>query len=615
MSEDRLSATGHQPPRRFECLLLLFALLPLGLFAYLGQFSRLMSDDYCAIAVGREMGAWQGTLYWFNNWAGSYANFFLKSAIAPLDELLPRYTPIAIIIIWTLGAFWLAGSVLKGLELRPRRLGAIVMALALVTASLNAFYSPQSFYWFAASTHYALPLALLTVYLALCAHVLLRGADVRVVRYAFASALLCFCTAGASEIFVAFQLTLMTLCLLPIVVIWRRGNMRSLVIVVGAGWIATLVGFLLQVMSPGLAARAAVDAAQFGHAIRDASDLFVVTLGQTFQRVGHPPAFAGFMLLFCISFLVVRFSYRPQPSTSELRSARLAIREIWIGLVFQLLWIPLLWTHVSDDPRFFGRFSAAYLLVVALNLLLIVGFLVAIQRRDRLDQWLRETPTANLKVISLVLFIVALLFALTQARGIHYRAASFLFTSAISLLYLGTGQLHTAAKTSQFRRLHSLSLFALVIALISLAAIVFTALLGRGFVDARILAPASFTLVFPGLLWGALYGIALGQMARLANTGSILPVRLCLTLAVLITLGIVIGNVTLIPSFQRYAGEWDARHQQILSLRDAGHRSVAVAPLEFDLADYVGVTTLGRDPSNRCALRYYDLDAIAVIEP
>ncbi len=615
MSEDRSRGIRHQPPRRFECLLLLFALLPLGLFAYLGQFSRLMSDDYCAIAVGREMGAWQGTLYWFNNWAGSYANFFLKSVIAPLDELLPRYTPIAIIIIWTLGAFWLASLVLKGLGFRPRRLGAIVIACALVTASLNAFYSPQSYYWFAASTHYALPLALLTVYLALCAHVLLRSADARVVRYAFAGALLCFCTAGASEIFVAFQLTVMSLFLLPIVVFWRRGEMRRLAIVVGAGWIATLVGFLLQVMSPGLAARAAVDAARFGHAIRDASDLLAATLGQTFQLVGHPPAFAGFMLLFCISFLVLRFSHRPQPETSELRSTRLAIRELWIGLVFQLLWIPLLWTHVSDDLRFYGRFSATYLLVVALNLILIIGFLVAIQQRDRLDRWLSEAPTANLMVISLVLFIVALLFALTQVRSIHYRAASFLFTSAISLLYVGTGQLDTATKISQIRRLLCSSLFALVIALVSLAAIVFTALIGRGFVDARILAPAAYALVFPGLLWGALYGIALGQIAGLANTGSILPVRFCLTLAVLITLGIVIGNARLIPSFQQYAREWDARHQQILSLRDAGHPSIAVAPLEFDLADYVGVTTLGRDPSNRCALGYYDLAAIEVIEP
>lgn len=615
MSIDRTSGTKEQPPTRFERLALLITLLPLGLFAYLGQFSRLMSDDYCAIAVGRDMGAWQGMRFWYNSWAGSYANFFLKSAVAPLEEMLPRVTPIAIIIIWLLGAFWLGSLLMKGLGSRPSRLGALVIASALVTASINAFYSPQSYFWFAASTHYALPLALLTVYLALCAHVLLGGGNARAGRCAFAGALICFCTAGASEIFVAFQLTLMSLVLLPIVVLWRRRKMRRFVIVVGAGWMATLVGFLLQVMSPGLAVRAAVDGARFGRAIRDASDLLSGTLGQTFQLVGHPPAFAGFMFLFGIAFLVLRFCYRPQASTSELRSTRLALREIWFGLLFQLLWLPMLWTHVSEARHFFGRFSSAYLLVVVINLILIVAYLLTIQQRHRLAQWLRQAQTAKLMGISLILVIVALLFALTQARSIHFRAASFLFTSAICLLYVGTGQLNHAAKLPQIRQLYRFSLCALAIALFSLAAIVFTALIGRGFVDARILAPASFTLVFPGLLLGALYGIALRQIAGSAKRGARLPVRICLTLVLVIALGIVIGGGNLIPSLQRYALEWDARHQRILSLRAGDQRSVAVAPLAFDLADYIGVTTLGRDPSNRCALRYYDLDAIAVIGP
>ena len=116
MSENRSKELQDRPLQVVEWWVVLFALLPLGLFAYLGQFSRLMSDDYCAIAVGRELGAWQGTLYWFNNWAGSYANFFLKSALAPLDILLPRFTPTVIVIVWMLGA------VLAG-RLRFKRIG------------------------------------------------------------------------------------------------------------------------------------------------------------------------------------------------------------------------------------------------------------------------------------------------------------------------------------------------------------------------------------------------------------------------------------------------------------------------------------------------------------
>ena len=615
MSENRSKELRDRPLQVVEWLVLLFALLPLGLFANLGQFSRLMSDDYCAIAVGQELGTWQGTVYWFNNWAGSYANFFLKSALAPLDILLPRLTPTVIVIVWMLGAFWLAGSVLSALGFRQRKLGAIVIASSLVAASVNAFYSPQSFYWFAASTHYALPLALLSVYLGICANVWRRRAGDRAVRWAIAGAILCFITAGASEIFVAFQLTFVTVCLLPIIAFWRRRMVQGLAIVLGAGWLATLVGFLLQVNSPGLATRAAVDADRFGHAIRNVSDLATATLSQTFQLLGHPPVFAGFMLLFGMSFLVVRLSNRPQPSVSGLGSPRLAIREIWIGLVFQMLWNPLLWTHVSDEARFFGRFSADFLLVVAINLILIVGLLIAIQQSARLNRWLSERPTANQNIVNLILLIVVLLFALTQVRSIHFRAAGFLFTSALSLLYVGIGQLCAVVDDPLVRRLRWLSLFALAVAVLSLAAIVFTAIFGRGFVDARILAPASFLLVAPGLLCGGLYGFAFGHIRQSTHFGAGFPVRLCLTLVVSITLGIVIANARLIPSFQSYAREWDTRHQKIVSLRESGHQAVEVSPLDFDLARYVKVTTLGSDPTNRCALRYYDLLAIVVIEP
>ena len=615
MSAGRADRIKQQPQRLFERLALLLALLPLGLFAYLGQFSRLMSDDYCAIATGRELGAWQGTLYWYNSWAGSYANFFLKSALAPLDGLLPRYTPLAIILIWTLGAFWLGKGLLQGLGIPQRRLGGLLIACALVTASVNAFYSPQSFFWYAASTHYALPTALLTLYLGLCMHALLPGAEARLGRCIFLGAMLCFGSAGASEIFVVFQLTALTLCLLAVFAYWlaRVGKMRSLVMLVGAGWLATLVGFLLQVRSPGLAARAAADAERFGYAIRDLSGLLSGTLGQTFQLIGHPRAFAGFMLLFAIAFLVLRLSYRQRPPASALSPARLAKREIWIGLVFQLLWIPLLWAHVSDAPRFFGRFSGSYMLVVALNAGLIVSFALALRQRQRLNQWLRADAAASLQAISLILLIVTLLFALTQLRGIHYRAAGFLFTSAICLLYVGIAQLDVASLPPAARQLHRLALFALVLAVLSLAAIVFTALFGRGFVDARILAPAAFMLIGPGLLLGALYGVALSPFAPKSSPGLMLPTRLCLTLALLIVFGIALGNATLLPSFQAYARDWDLRHQRILALRAGGQRSLEVAPLEFDLADYVGVTRLDRDPSNRCALQYYDLDAISVV--
>ena len=69
------------------------ALLLLLLFAYLGHFSRLMSDDYCTLAVGRDLGPWQGMLHWFNTHSSSYTNFFLQGVLAPLDTAMPIITP------------------------------------------------------------------------------------------------------------------------------------------------------------------------------------------------------------------------------------------------------------------------------------------------------------------------------------------------------------------------------------------------------------------------------------------------------------------------------------------------------------------------------------------
>lgn len=588
------------------------SILPLMLFAYLGQFSRLMSDDYCAIAVGQELGAWEGMRYWYHSWAGSYANFLFKSAIAPLDTSVPAITPAIIVLIWLIGAVWLIVLALNSLQIDKRRwIIAVIVAAALVTASINAIFSPQSFYWFAASTHYTLPLALLTIYFALCLWIVRRQTRARIWLAAITGAVICFLAAGASEIFVAFQLTFVTLSLIPMIVIWRSTREPGLLLVGGAGWLATIIGFWLQINSPGLANRAAADDAMLGHALRNLPKLLEGTLGNFFKFAGHPPAFAGFMLLFAVTLLVARYGYQP-PSTPGKQSPGLATRCLALGLLFQLLWMPQLWAHVSDEARYLGRFSEGYALVVGINALLTLGFVIALWQRHRLDRELINRPALVLRFHEAILTIVALLFVMTQLRSIHDRAAAFLFSSAIALLLIGAFQLSKAHCDQQALRLRQFSLYSFAVALISTAAIVFTALYGRGFVDARILSPASFVLVLTGLVCGATYGMALERTCHSSQSSSRFTSRLSMTVVLIISTGILLGNARLIPGFQRYAQDWDARHQRIVAMRDSGQLAIEVAPLAFDLANYVEVTTLGDDPSNRCALRYYGIDSLTV---
>ena len=614
-SESQDDAT-LQPARTVRWIALALAVLPLLLFAYLGQFSRLMSDDYCAIAVGQELGAWQGMVYWFSNWAGSYANFFFKSAIAPLDTLVPALTPAIIVGFWWLAGAWLVAQILAQLQFASSRNGlAVLIAAGLVAASINAFYSPQSFYWFAASTHYTLPLTLLTAFIGMIVWTARSHTPTRTVSVALAGATLCFVSAGSSEIFVAFQLSFLTLCLLPLLAFKRIGHWHKLAWLIGASWLVTLVAWVLQLSSPGLAIRATEDAALFGRALRSPAQLFSTTRDVTFEFLGHPEAFAGFMLLFGLGFLSTRFQNRAQFQDRVAPANCITMRPLLFGLAFQVFWIPLLWTHTSFQAQFLGRFSVAFLSVVAVNLLLVIAFLLLIWQRDRVTRVLGLRSDSMAIIVGATLVCLFACFAMTQIRNINYRATAYLFTTAISFLVLLSMLPAAADEQPSARRVKWFSQYSLVVALVSLAAIVFAALFGRGFVDGRILAPASFLLVLPGLLWGIYLGISFASFMVDGSSKTRLVEAVLFVSSIAVTIGMFLGHASLIPDFQAYSRDWDDRHQEILFQRESGQSVIVVSPLRFDMAEYVDITTLAHEPANRCARRYYGIDSITVIEP
>ena len=605
-----------RPARTVRWIVLALPALPLLLFVYLGQFSRLMSDDYCAIAVGQELGAWQGMVYWFSNWAGSYTNFFFKSAIAPLDTLVPVLTPALIVGLWWLAGAWLVAQILAQLQITSSRSGlAVLIAAGLVAASINAFYSPQSFYWFAASTHYTLPLTLLTAFIGMIVWTARSHTPARTVSIGLAGATLCFVSAGASEIFVAFQLSFLTLCLLLLLAFRRIGHWHKLAWLIGASWLATLIALLVQLSSPGLAIRAIEDAALFGRALRSPGQLFSTTRDATLEFLGHPEAFAGFMMLFGLGFLSTRFHNRAQFPDREAPSQLITVRPLLFGMAFQIFWIPLLWTHTSIQAQFLGRFSVAFLSVVAVNLLLIIAFLLLIWQRDRVTRVLSRRSDSMAIIVATTLVCLVACFALTQIRNINYRATAYLFTTAISFLALLSMLPAAADEQPLARRVKWFSLYSLLVALVSLAAIVFAALFGRGFVDGRILAPASFLLVVPGLLWGIYLGISVRSLPGPGSAKTRLLETILAALTIAVTIGMFTGHASLIPDFQAYSRDWDDRHQEILFQRENGKSAIVVSPLRFDMAQYVNITTLAHDPANRCARRYYGIDSITVIEP
>ena len=588
----------------FQTLMIALALTPALLYVYLGQFSRLKSDDYCAVALGQELGAWDYMTHKLDTWAGSYANWFFKGALAPLDILAVRIMPALIVILWLVGLFWLVDEGLACLGInRSRRPLALAIAALGVAGAISSSYVPQTFYWYAASTHYTLPSALLTIYLALTVRLAKRT---RLPAWGLmAGGALYFITAGASEMFLVFQLTFLLCCLL-VSLAWRRPAYAR---IFSVGWLASLVGLMLQLNAPGVAVRAAWMEERYEP---DRSLLTVLfrTFDKTLEAVAPPQIFAGFVLLLAVSLLVMLFACRPQKIPKTLKSVELVPSALWLCLIFQTLWLPLLWSHVSDAPQFLGRFSPRYMVVIALNLIFILGFAVLLWQRGRINAYLQKRENGLRLFCNGLLLIFVFLFALTQLGGIYYRTASWLLMTALMFLGLLCWQLSSLLPGAKTRKIGLLALILLVMGLVCTAAIVGAAVFGRGFAIPRILAPGAYLLTLSGLAWGFFLGWLVKHLP--SRYGQAWMKMGGLAMSLIIVLDIVLGQAALVPDFQRYAQEWDARHLDIIAQRDRGQAVIETAPLSYDLVEHARLPTMTRDPTNRCAKLYYSVDSIVV---
>ena len=237
-------------------VLVALLMVPVGLYAYLGQFSRIIADDFNLMTVGRALGPWGSMLYWRNTFNGSYSHYYLHGLLAPFDTLVPRIMPTIFIAIWLFGLACIVCQILTVLQIQRDRLPVSVAVAALtVTAAINAFHSTQSFLWYAASTRYALPLAALSIYLAALLKGVLHLRGVRdLTLAAVASAVASLVIAGFSEMHLVFQLSLFTFGLGFAFVLMDKTRRNGTIVLLGAGWIATVLSLALQWTVPGVCA-------------------------------------------------------------------------------------------------------------------------------------------------------------------------------------------------------------------------------------------------------------------------------------------------------------------------------------------------------------------------
>ena len=218
----------------------------------------------------------------------------------------------------------------------------------------------------------------------------------------------------------------------------------------------------------------------------------------------------------------------------------------------------------------------------------------------------------NLTLVSAALLAAFIfLVALTQARSIDARASTYLFVSALAMLCVLAILWQASAPIALTRKLALVAISTPIIAWITIAALVCATFVGHGFTSNRIMVGSAFLQVISGMFWGVYLGFLLKssglphsnkpEWQRLLAAGS-------LALVFIIGAGIFLGHLRLVPDLQTYAREWDERHEAIIAQRESGKTQIEVAPLSFDLANYIGMGSL------RSAEQFYDVESIIEID-
>ena len=580
--------------KRLQWLLVLLALAPALLFAYTGQFSRLIRTDDCFIHEAQTMGAWQAASYWLNEKGGRYSGFLFIGIAASLDTLLPQITPAVMMALWLVGWYWLVVQGLAFLKIGDsRRTLSIAVAACAVAAANNALYTWQLRYWFVAAAIHTLPIVLFTIYTALMVWMAPRlRKNIPSLAGIIAGGALCFLIAGFSESQVVYQLIFLAFCLLMSFALLEPSVRYPYVRVFGVSWLAALGSLLVQLTATGVAARTARTISRYGAPPdRSLSVVLSKTLHKSFYYIKDPEVFAGFIMLMGLGLLIALATYKPRAHPKASKPPELAPPVLWLGLIFHLVCLPLLWESRSGRP-YFGGISTSN--DIALNLLLILIFLVMIWQRKRINVQLRTREPGRLSLwwFMAAAFIFAALFALTQETAMHFYSSSYLFTSALVFLVILTS-LYSSAEERRFRWL-ALGSYGLGWA--SILVVVFMLLFIIGPVRDRIMAAGACLLVFSGLVWGAYLGYLAKR--RLSSWQVKFLKAASLVIVLIITASIIASQAALIPDYQNFAKVWDANHQKIIALRDSGQDVIEVSPVPLRNDLYL----------TGCPGRYYDLD-------
>ena len=184
--------------------LLLPAAGMLGLYTYIGTFSRMMGDDYCLLYFADRFGLLRSIWYWYLNFEGIFSGVFVDYFLVFFGEKWMGVVLPVCLLVWvgfaTFSFAMLLDRSYRGLQ---KALAAFALGATLVVAIF--LWSPdiqQSYYWWAGTRKYIMPLIFISLYPGLYVKFIRKDWGSRgVLPWYFVSFGLLFFIGGFSETF------------------------------------------------------------------------------------------------------------------------------------------------------------------------------------------------------------------------------------------------------------------------------------------------------------------------------------------------------------------------------------------------------------------------------
>jgi Family of unknown function (DUF6056) len=224
-------------------------LFTLGVYAYLGRYTRYVADDFTLKNDLHASGYWAAQIWEYLHWTGRFSYIALMDGGLLLGELFVRFLPGILLLLWVLAI----SAAVKALVPKTGWIARLTLASGVVFTTLHMTPSPfLSLYWMAGSLEYTAPLLLGSFLVAIVAS-RSGGGRSRIV----AAGLVAFVAGGFNEGYAFAQLLILVLMLLATFTInWPElSRSRSLLLF---GLVGSVVSLVVLGVAPGNGARFSV---------------------------------------------------------------------------------------------------------------------------------------------------------------------------------------------------------------------------------------------------------------------------------------------------------------------------------------------------------------------